>query len=326
MIFLLFLLQQVFSLYPTQPRSGFGARAFTPQLAYTFSQADCLLGRFPEEITSNLTLVANPSATNCPIRNSFLDAAVGVQINTNTNTDVLKTGPLGSYTSLWNNGGSSAQSLTVEMWLTPKTAIVSNPRTYLLEIADNFPHQNVGNPSIGTGNDDTNFQIWFDPTTIRMDAAITASDGSLTGQSIIDGEHCSSFQAILTSLCNAENYQFYFAMVIDSSQAGGVPLAVLGRRNGVISNFATCSFSAPFLTVANGTVTAFTFNTGNVLRVGNTRSYRNTFPVPANLGFPGEINFVGMYNTALNYSALNSLFLSGLPDSIPVLKNISVSF
>ena len=323
MIFLLFLLQQVFSLYPTQPRSGFGARAFTPQLAYTFSQADCLLGRFPEEITSNLTLVANPSATNCPIRNSFLDAAVGVQINTNTNTDVLKTGPLGSYTSLWNNGAST-QSLTVEMWLTPK-ATSTGSNFYLLEIANNSLLMN-GIPSFGTGADDTNLQIYYTTTTIQMDAAITASDGSLTGQSIIDGEHCSSFQAILTSLHNAESYQFYFAMVIDSSQAGGVPLAVLGRRNGVISNFTTCSFSAPFLGGPSGTVTAFTFNTGNVLRVGNTRSYRNTFPVPANLGFPGEINFVGMYNTALNYSALNSLFLSGLPYSIPVIKNISVSF
>ena len=321
MIFLLFLLQQVFSLYPTQPRSGFGARAFTPQLAYTFSQADCLLGRFPEEITSNLTLVANPSATNCPIRNSFLDAAVGVQINTNTNTDVLKTGPLGSYTSLWNNGGSSAQSLTVEMWLTPK-ATSTGSNFYLLEIANNSLLMN-GIPSFGTGADDTNLQIYYTTTTIQMDAAITASDGSLTGQSIIDGEHCSSFQAILTSLCNAENYQFYFAMVIDSSQAGGVPLAVLGRRNGVISNFTTCSYAAPFLTLASGTITAFTFNSGNVLRVGNTRLAAANYPLILG-GFPGEINFVGMYNTALNYSALNSLFLNGLPDSIPVMKNISV--
>ena len=310
--------------------SKFSDRQFTPQLQFTFSQTDCVNQAFNEDIIGTLQLIRNSTTSSCPTRTNmfgtFSNAARGVAILDTVNTDVLKTGPLGSYTSLWNNGGSSAQSLTVEMWLTPKTAIVSNPRTYLLEIADNFPQQNVGNPVIGTGSGDTNFQIWFDPTTIRMDAAITASDGSLTGQSIIDGEHCSSFQAILTSLHNAESYQFYFAMVIDSSQAGGVPLAVLGRRNGVISNFTTCSFSAPFLTVANGTVTAFTFNTGNVLRVGNTRSYRNTFPVPANLGFPGEINFVGMYNTALNYSALNSLFLSGLPYSIPVIKNISVSF
>ena len=309
--------------------SKFSDRQFTPQLQFTFSQSDCVNQAFNEDITGTLQLIRNSTTSSCPTRTNmfgtFSNAARGVAILDTVNTDVLKTGPLGSYTSLWNNGGSSAQSLTVEMWLTPKTAIVSNPRTYLLEIADNFPQQNVGNPVIGTGSGDTNFQIWFDPTTIRMDAAITASDGSLTGQSIIDGEHCSSFQAILTSLHNAESYQFYFAMVIDSSQAGGVPLAVLGRRNGVISNFTTCSYDAkgqiePVASSSSGTITAFTFNSGSVLRVGNTRSAAK---VPASLGFPGEINFVGMYNTALNYSVLNSLFLDGLPNSVPTVKNIS---
>ena len=316
---IIFLITLCKSLFPNEP-TLFGTRIgiATPNISYTFRQTDCLNSITQEDINQVLSLYRNTTSTSCPNRTSaygsFSDAAIGIKISDPTQRDALESKAINNAFSMFTTPSVTTgyQYMSIEMWLTP-TGIFSGSTSYsLLEIGGLTGF----NYSPGITEDSVQFQFSFQ-TPFEIDIVYTGNfldnfdNVYLNETTLLAITICpAAFKTIFSQFVSSSysNQKFYFVMTVDGSTQ---QLNVFIGKN---TSFQSCGFRTSFY------INNFLFNSDSVLRIGTTKA---TPLGPSYSGFPGEINFVAIYNQVLTPSQILSLFQTGLPNSLPVPTSVT---